>query len=71
MIIESPLELGAPRRRVWRNKNELVDNGNNTYYFKEEEPKEIGYGSEVIVVDSPGKLLFYDSDTHLLYDWTV
>lgn len=54
------------RAQAWAMSNELIDNGDGTYTLPETLPQ----GSEVIVIDSPGKLLFVGDDG-LAYDWTA
>jgi len=69
MVIETPFELGSPRRKVYCKLNELVDNGDGTYGFVNLDNNAIGFGSEVYVVDSDKKLLF-DNTSGILYDWS-
>lgn len=71
MVIEKPFELGQPRRRVWCMLNEINLVSDGVYEFVNLPSNVLGDGSEVIVMDSPGKLLFYHSEDNKLYDWSV
>lgn len=71
MIIEKPLETGQPRRRVWCMLDDIQLEQAGIYSFVNLPDEALGDGSEVIVMDSPGKLLFYHADDGLLYDWSV
>lgn len=71
MVIEKPLEVGQPRRRVWCMAEEisLVDSG--IYEFVNLPEEALGDGSEVIVMNSPCKLLFWSAKDEKLYDWSI
>lgn len=50
---------------------ELTDNGDGTYSFvRENAGDSLGHLCSVIVADRPGKVLFWDADLGILYDWT-
>lgn len=52
--------------------SELTDNGDGTYSIKDSAISDnpaFGTGSEIIAVDLPGKLLYWDSESALAYDW--
>ena len=53
MIIERPLELGQPRRKVWCLSTEITNNNNGTYSFVNLPNEDLGFGSKVFVVDIP------------------
>lgn len=71
MTIERPLEVGQPRRRVWCLSTDIQLEQAGVYSFVNLPNEALGDGSEVIVMNSPCKLLFYSAETHLLYDWSV
>ena len=70
MVIESPLEVGQPRRIVFCKYNELIDNGDGTYKFIDLSGNALGFGSMVIVIDK-SLILFYDDEEDLLYAFTL
>ena len=60
------------RGQAWCMSSELTDNGDGTYTINDERAAAMlggGLGSEIIVIDSPGKLLFVGDDG-VAYDWT-
>lgn len=66
-----PMDFGQTRAHAWAMSDELTDNGDGTYSIIDAEiAHSFGTGSEIIVIDIPGKLLFWDADTQLAYDWT-
>lgn len=71
MIIERPLETGQSRRRIWCKLADINLEQAGVYSWVNLPSESIGDGSEVIVIDSPGKLLFYSASDDLLYDWSV
>lgn len=71
MVIERPSEVGQPRRRVWCMLKEITLEQAGVYSFVNLPTEALGDGSEVIVINSPGKLLFYCAEDGLLYDWSV
>lgn len=71
MTIERPLETGQPRRRIWCKSTDIQLESAGVYSWVNLPSEAIGDGSEVIVMDSPSKLLFYSVNDDLLYDWSV
>lgn len=66
-----PMDLGETRAICYAMLDELTDNGDGTYSFVDTaKAATFGVGSEIIVIDSPGKLLFVGDDG-LAYDWTA
>lgn len=59
----------GPRAQVWCVSDELTAEQDGSYTFKETPSKQIGTGSEIIVMDVPGLLLFYDADREKAYNW--
>lgn len=70
MIIERPLELGQPRRKVWCLSTEITNNNNGTYSFVNLPNEDLGFGSKIFVVDVPNLILYFDNESGLLYPWT-
>lgn len=65
------MDFGQTRAHAWAMSSELTDNGDGTYSIIDTEIADsFGTGSEIIVIDIPGKLLFWDAETQLAYDWT-
>ena len=61
-----------PRALVWCKSSELTDNNDGTYTVNDSAlAATLGTGSEIIVIDIPGKFLFYDAATQLAHDWTA
>ena len=54
------------RHRVYCLEDELEQDG-DSYVFKN--GRTFGDGSEIIVMDSPGKVLFWDATNSVGYDW--
>ena len=71
MVIERPFETGQSRRRVWCVLDDIALESEGIYTFVNLPEDALGDGSEIIVMDSPGKLLFYHADDGKLYDWSV
>lgn len=71
MVIEKPFQRGQSRRRVWCKLEDITLEQEGVYSWTNLPDKDVGDGSEVIVMDSPGKLLFYSAKDDLLYDWSV
>lgn len=63
------MESGQPRRKVWCEYADLVDNADGTYAFVNLPLDALGYGSKVYVIDRTGLTLFYDDNTGILYPW--
>lgn len=70
MIIETVVK-GKPRKKVFCVLEEIKETGSNIYSFVNLPNEALGDGSEVVVINSPGKLLFYCAADGLLYDWSV
>ena len=72
MNIKYMSDAQKPRACAWCMSDELTDNGDGTYSIKDAEAAaSFGEGSEIIVIDLPGKLLFWDAENSLAYDWTA
>lgn len=71
MIIERPFETGQSRRRIWCKLSDITLEQEGVYSWTNLPDEAVGDGSEVIVMDSPGKLLFYSASDNLLYDWSL
>ena len=66
-----PMDFGETRAICYAMLDELTDNNDGTYSFVDTDLGEtLGVGSEVVVIDSPGKLLFVGDDG-FAYDWTA
>lgn len=73
MNIKYEYDWQQPMALIRCHADDLIDNGDGTYSFVDPDVAsnaQIGMGSEIIVIDIPGKLLFWDADTQLAYDWT-
>lgn len=73
MNIERIHSAARPRHRVWCLASELSEGQTaGTYTFVNTAVNaELGEGSEIVVIDAPGKLLFWDSVAGLAHDWTA
>ena len=73
MNIERLYTAVRPRCRVWCLSSELTEGAAEGTYelIDETAASELGMGSEIIVIDQPGKLLFWDAEGGLAYDWTA
>ena len=71
MNIKYHSKCEQPRADVWCMSTELSDNGDGTYSFADATAAaKIGTGSQIVVIDKPGLVLFYDAASALAYDWT-
>ena len=72
MNIERLYSAARPRHRVWCLASELTAGQTDGTYTVNDAAvaAELGEGSEILVIDAPGRLLFWDSVGHLAYDWT-
>ena len=72
MNIERLYDCSAPRHRVWCMSSELTAGATaGTYTLKDADlTASLGHGSELIVMDEPGRLLFWDAGNRVAYDWT-
>ena len=60
-----------PRALVWCTSDEITDNGDGTYTINDAQiASTIGTGSEIMVMDKPGTMLYYSAEISLAYDWT-
>ena len=73
MNIERIHSAARPRHRVWCRAAELTAGQTaGTYTFADAAVNaELGEGSEIVVIDAPGRLLFWDSAAGLARDWTA
>lgn len=69
---ETIYESARPRHRVWVKADELeAGTEEGTYTLKDTgTAAELGFGSEIYVIDRPGTLLFWDDAAGVAYDWT-
>lgn len=59
-----------PRQRVYCLSTELVDGGDGSFTFSDTSMNaKLGDGSEIIVMDQPGTLLFWDATNQKGYNW--
>lgn len=57
---------------VWAMLDELTDNGDGTYNVNDQNIADMmPQGSEIIVINKPGLLLFWDPSTQKAYDWST
>ena len=57
---------------VWAMLDELTDNGDGTYNVNDQNIADMmPQGSEIIVINKPGLLLFWDPGTQKAYDWSA
>lgn len=73
MNIERLYDCERPRHRVWCMSSELTAGAaDGTYTVNNSRiAAELGEGSEIIVIDQPGKILFWDAENGIAYDWTT
>lgn len=71
MTIERPLEKGQPRRRIWCTLDDISLESAGVYTWVNLPDEALGDGSEVIVMNSPCKLLFWSAKDEKLYDWSI
>lgn len=71
MVIERTSNAGEPRRCVWCMLDEITLVTEGVYEFVNIPEEALGDGTEVVVMNSPGKLLFYHAADNRLYDWSV
>ena len=58
-----------PRDKVWCVSSDLTAGADGTYTFKE--TVNIGDGSEIIVMDMPGIILYWSEADEKAYDWVT
>ena len=63
----------TPRCKVWLKSDEITDGDSTGTYTIDDEAlaAKMATGSEIIVMDKPGTILYFDSETQLAYDWTT
>ena len=62
----------STRAICYATADELTDNNDGTYSVIDTDlAASFTTGSEIIVVDAPGKVLFWDAATSLAHDWTA
>ncbi len=73
MNMERLYDCIKPRHRVWCRKEELKSGtAEGTFTFVDSTiDAKLGGGSEIIVIDQPGTILFWDETARLAYDWTT
>ena len=68
MVFETP-EKGKPRKRVFCVLADIQLESKGVYSFVNLPENALGDDSEVVVIDSPGLFLFYNTEDELLYVW--
>ena len=73
MNLERLYNCARPRHRAWCLSAELLAGATaGTYSLTDSAiAAELGHGSELIVMDEPGRLLFWDAGNRVAYDWTA
>ena len=75
MNVSQVYGASTPRYRVWCVSDELVEGTGadaGTYTFVDTTTAGfLGTGTEIIVIDKPGKMLFWDAENGVAYDWTA
>lgn len=73
MNIQRLYDCVRPRHRVWCLAEELsAGSTEGSYQLNDTSVAgELGFGSEIIVIDVPGRVLFWDDAAQLGYDWTT
>ena len=62
-------DASKPRHRVWCVSGDLTAGADGSYTFKN--GYKPGDGSEIIVMDMPGIILYWSEDEDKAYDWTT
>ncbi len=72
MNIERLYDCVRPRHRVWVRSDELTAGATaGTYTLVDDDAAaQLGFGSEIIVIDEPGRILFWDDQEGAAYDWS-
>lgn len=65
------VDLLYPRARIWCKSSEITKEADGSYVFNHPIPSGVGTGSEIIVIDVPGLMLFYDAESGKAYAWTA
>lgn len=73
MNIQRLYDCIRPRHRAWAKSSELTAGLSDGSYIINDSAVagELGFGSEIIVIDKPGTVLFYDDVDGLAYEWTT
>lgn len=73
MNLERLYDCAKPRHRAWVKYAELTaGQTDGTYTVNDQSVAAVlGDGSEIIVIDQPGMILFWDAGSRLAYDWTA
>ncbi|MBQ7144304.1 MAG: hypothetical protein IJR65_04030 [Oscillospiraceae bacterium] len=73
MNIQRLYDCVRPRHRVWCLAAELTAGESaGTYQLNDTAVAgELGFGSELVVIDKPGTVLFWDDAAALAYEWTT
>lgn len=73
MNTEQIYSCRRPRHRVWCLSSEMNEGTTaGTYTFKDASLNtRLGEGSEIVVMDKPGMVLFWSKAGHIAYDWTA
>ncbi len=63
----------TPRHQAWLTTSDITAGDTpGTYTLNDSDAAAmLGYASEIIVMDMPGTILFWDSDNQIAYDWTA
>ena len=73
MNIQRLYDCVRPRHRVWCLAAELTAGESaGTYRLNDTAVAgELGFGSELVVIDAPGRVLFWDDGDQRAFDWTA
>jgi len=68
---ETIYEAARPRHRVWVKAEELTAGADEGTYTLTDAAAaaELGFGSEIYVIDKPGTLLFWDNGSQSAHLW--
>ena len=71
MNIQTLYNSAKPRHRVWLLSSDLTagDEAGTWTLSDETLAATLGDGSELLVMDVPGRLLFWDKENQVAYDW--
>lgn len=71
MNIKQYTDSEQPRATAWCIESELTAGADNTYTINDpDDAAKLGTGSDIIVIDKPGLILFYDAENAVAYDWS-
>ena len=74
MNIQTFYDTVRPRHRVWCLSEDLTAGESAETYTSTEDHAPgvpLGDGSEIIVMDAPGRLLYWDAENECGYDWSA